>query len=115
MPWRPLFNGLLTGKYRLDIPIPQHTRIGSKGAEQREKLLSPANMVAVARLTEFAEARNHTILDLAFAWLLAHSIIPTVIAGVSSSRQVQSNVAAADWILTEGEFSAVGLLLDGTG
>jgi len=115
LPWRPLFNGLLTGKYRPGAPIPQDTRIGAKESAQRDKLLSPENLAAVARLTEFAEERGHTILELAFAWLLAHPFVPTVIAGVSSARQVQSNVAAANWELTAEDFAAIGPVLDGPG
>lgn len=112
MPWRPLFNGLLTGKYSPGAPIPEDSRIGAKAAEQRDRLLSPANLAIVARLTEFAEARGHTILELAFAWLLAHPFVPTVIAGVSSPRQVQSNVAAAGWVLDAADVAALAKLLD---
>lgn len=115
MPWRPLFNGLLTGKYSSGALVPPDSRIGAKASEQRDKLLSPANMAMVARLTEFAEARGRTILELAFAWLLAHPFVPTVIAGVSSPGQVRLNAAAAAWTLTHEEFAAVGLVLDGTG
>jgi len=30
------------------------------------------NLAIVERLIVFAESRNHTVLDLAFTWLLAH-------------------------------------------
>ena len=42
-------------------------------------------------LTAFAEARGHTILELAFAWLLAHPAVTTVIAGATSAQQVVAN------------------------
>jgi aryl-alcohol dehydrogenase-like predicted oxidoreductase len=103
LPWRPLFNGLLTGKYRPGEPVPEDTRIGAKNAAQRDTLLSPSNLENVAKLARFAEDRGHTILELAFAWLLAHPFVPTVIAGVSSPRQVRSNVAAACWTLTAAD------------
>ena len=113
VPFRPLFNGLLTGKYRPGSPAPTGTRIGSKSAQAQSEIFSESNMEAVARLLAFAEARGRGLLDLAFAWLLAHESVPSVIAGVSSPSQVRSNAAAAEWRLTPEELAEVDALVPG--
>ena len=48
----------------------------------------------------FAEQRGHTILELAFAWLLARPFIGSVISGASVPKQVEQNVKAVGWALT---------------
>nr|WP_221774107.1 aldo/keto reductase [Novosphingobium flavum] len=111
LPFRPLFHGLLTGKYRPGEPAPAGSRIGSKNADYQARILTPENLATVSALISFAEARGHTVLELAFAWLLAHPFVPSIIAGVSSPRQVVSNVAAAQWELTPAEKAEVDGLL----
>ncbi|HUO23436.1 MAG TPA: aldo/keto reductase [Caulobacteraceae bacterium] len=112
LPFRPLFNGLLTGKYRPGAPPPTEGRIGAKSAQAQAKILSTSNLATVAALTEYAEARGHTMLELAIGWVLGHDFVPSVIAGVSSPRQVASNAAAAAWELTSSEMAEVGELLE---
>jgi aryl-alcohol dehydrogenase-like predicted oxidoreductase len=68
LPYFPLANGLLTGKYRAGHPVPQGTRIS--GTERFGKLLNEANLQIVEALARFAESRGHTLLQLAFSWLL---------------------------------------------
>ncbi|BBB01364.1 putative aldo/keto reductase [Actinacidiphila reveromycinica] len=115
LPYQPLFNGLLTGRYRAGEQVPAGSRIGGKDARTRAALLSDRNFQLVADLTAFAQERGHTILELAFAWLLAHPAIPSVIAGVSSPAQVASNVASTQWELTEEERGAVARILSPVG
>lgn len=115
LPFRPLFNGLLTGKYRADAPVPTDSRIGGKSEADQARILSEANLQAVAQLTAYAEAHGHTILELAIGWVLAHEIIPSVIAGVSSPRQVEGNAKAAQWALTASEKAEVDAILERCG
>lgn len=115
LPFRPLFNGLLTGKYRSGAPRPDDGRIGGKSAEAQARILSPENLAVVESLVAFAEERGHSMVELAFAWLLSHAAVPSVIAGVSSPRQVVSNAAASHWVLTSEDRQAVDELLGTTG
>jgi aryl-alcohol dehydrogenase-like predicted oxidoreductase len=105
LPFFPLASGMLTGKYRKGRPLPQGTRIGDGS-----NWLTEDNLDTVERLIKFAQSRGRTILDLAFAWLLAHPVVASVIAGATSQEQVLSNVAAADWQLGPDEKSEVGRL-----
>jgi aryl-alcohol dehydrogenase-like predicted oxidoreductase len=107
LPYLPLYNGLLTGKYRTGEPIPAVSRIGGKNEQVRAAIVSERNMAIVAELTAYAQQRGHTLLELAFAWLLSHPGIPSVIAGVSSPQQVAANVAAAQWELTPAEIAEI--------
>ncbi len=96
IPFRPLYNGLLTGRYGSGSAIPVESRIGAKGVDDQAQILSKDNLDRVALLTKFAQEHGRTLLELAFSWLLSHNIIPSIIAGVSSPSQVISNAAAAD-------------------
>lgn len=107
LPYFPLHNGLLTGKYRPGQATPSNTRIMNKPDAMREKILSQRNLEIVGTLIEFSESRGHTMLELAVGWLLSHPEIPSVIAGVTSPAQVVSNVKSAGWVLSEEERAEV--------
>ena len=62
-------------------------------------------------LTAWAEARGHGLLDLAFAWLLGHDVVSSVIAGATSAEQVAANAATAAWVLTPEEVKEVAELV----
>ncbi len=110
LPYFPLASGLLTGKYRKDQPLPEGTRI-TTGAGQHGRWLSDHNMKLVEELAEFAESHQHTLLELAFSWLLAHTPVASVIAGAMRPEQVQANASAVDWHLSEADLLAVDKIL----
>jgi aryl-alcohol dehydrogenase-like predicted oxidoreductase len=99
IPYFPLANGLLTGKYRRGKDAPAGSRLDSA---RGERLLTERNLDVVERLIGFSESRGRTILELAFSWLLTRPAVASVIAGATSSEQARSNAAAAGWELTEG-------------
>ena len=106
LPYFPLASGLLTGKYRRNQPMPEGARL--TGTQRlADRYLTDANWATAERLQDFAEARGHTILELAFSWLLAQAPVSSVIAGATRPDQVQANVAAGGWALTAGELAEV--------
>jgi len=109
LPFFPLKSGLLTGKYRKGQPIPEDTRVAKY--ERYRKLLTDENLDKVEVLIEYAESRGHTILELAFSWLLAHRVVASVIAGASSAQQLSANSAAAGWKLTPADLQEIDALL----
>jgi aryl-alcohol dehydrogenase-like predicted oxidoreductase len=109
LPFFPLMSGLLTGKYRKGQPIPPDTRVAK--FERYRKLLTEENFDKVEALIGFAESRGHTVLELAFSWLLAHEVVASVIAGASSARQVGDNASAATWKLTTDDLREIDALL----
>jgi aryl-alcohol dehydrogenase-like predicted oxidoreductase len=110
LPFFPLASGLLSGKYKRGEKPPEGTRLaawGSRGAAA----LSDRNFDKVEKLTAWAEERDHTVLELAFAWLLGHEVVSSVIAGATSPEQVKTNAAAGDWQLSPEEVKEVGELI----
>jgi aryl-alcohol dehydrogenase-like predicted oxidoreductase len=96
LPYFPLAMGLLTGKFKAGEPPPEGTRLalmGERGAEQ----LSGPRLAAVAALGELATQHGHSVLDLAFGWLLSRAPVASVIAGATRPGQIESNVAAGEW------------------
>ncbi len=108
LPYFPLASGLLSGKYRQGRPLPPGTRI--QAGEQYAHLLTAENLGIVEKLIAFSETRGHTILDLAFSWLLRQPAVASVIAGATSAGQVQANAAAADWNLTDADLAEIEAL-----
>jgi aryl-alcohol dehydrogenase-like predicted oxidoreductase len=107
LPYFPLANGLLTGKYRRGRPLPEGARLTEPGRPALdEKLLD-----TVERLVSFAGERGHTLLDLAFAHLLSRPEVASVIAGATRPEQIRANAAAASWTLTAEDRAALAGLL----
>lgn len=109
LPFFPLMSGLLTGKYRKGQPVPQNTRVAK--FERYRKLLTEENLDKIEALADFAESRGHTLLELAFSWLLAHGVVASVIAGATSAGQVRDNAAAASWKVTPDDLEEIDSLL----
>ena len=103
LPYFPLANGFLTGKYRKDSPSPAGSRLESDD----KGLFTEGNYALLEKLISFSKERGKTVLDLAFAWLLYNGDISSVIAGATKPEQVISNAAAADWQLTDKEYEEV--------
>ncbi|GLX10704.1 aldo/keto reductase [Microbispora sp. NBRC 16548] len=92
LPYFPLANGLLTGKYRRGEEPPAGTRLAG-----RPQYLTDARFEVVERLREFAERQGVTLLDVAIGGLLAQPAVSSVIAGATRPEQIKANVAAAAW------------------
>jgi aryl-alcohol dehydrogenase-like predicted oxidoreductase len=91
VPYSPLANGLLSGKYQRGQPPPEGTRLAS-----RTNVLNDVNFDRVEMLTAFGRERGLSLLDLALGGLLAQPTVASVIAGATSPEQVHANAAAAD-------------------
>ena len=94
LPYFPLANGLLTGKYQRNAPLPQGTRLAYSRNHAAETI-SARNWTLVEKLGEVAARSGHSLLELAFGWLLAKPAIASAIAGATRPEQVEQNVAAA--------------------
>jgi len=106
LPFFPLASGLLTGKYRRGKAPPEGTRLAAWGA-RGAAALNDKNFDRLEALSAYAEARDHDLLDLAFAWLLGHGVVSSVIAGATKPEQVKANAGAASWKLTPEEVTEV--------
>lgn len=112
LPYFPLAGGWLTGKYQSGTEVAGSAR-RMVGQLQGDDLAKQR----LAALEGWAKAHGHSVLDLAFAWLIAHPAVSSVIAGAMTPAQVAGNAAAGDWALTPEERDEVDALVewDGTG
>ena len=91
IPFRPLADGLLTGKYKRDAAPPAGTRLGNM-PRAAGRYMNDAVWNVVERLEGFAAEHGHSLLDLAFGWLLSRPMVASVIAGATRPEQVEANV-----------------------
>jgi aryl-alcohol dehydrogenase-like predicted oxidoreductase len=110
LPYFPLAAGVLSGKYVRGGGAAEGTRLAGQPA-RRDELLTDETFDLLAALGSFAGTRGHTLLELAFAWLLAHRPVCSVIAGAMTPAQVRANVAAGEWELTQDDLAEVDRLL----
>jgi aryl-alcohol dehydrogenase-like predicted oxidoreductase len=113
LPYFPLAGGFLTGKYRRGQEAPDGTRLANT-RNQFRRYLSDDSFDLLERLDGFATARSHSLVDLAFAWLLTNPQVSSVIAGATRPEQVQANAKAGDWTLTAEEKEEVDKILAGS-
>jgi len=99
LPFFPLASGLLTGKYKRNAPLPQDARLVTT-PRLAERYLTDRNWQIAQRLDDWASTRGHTLLELAFSWLLAQPPVSSVIAGATKPEQLDANVKAGGWKLT---------------
>ncbi|MEO5926921.1 MAG: aldo/keto reductase [Bryobacteraceae bacterium] len=103
LPYFPLANGLLTGKYRKgEIPEGSRAKDGFG-----PKIFTQENLDRTEALATYAESQGHTLLELAFSWLASHGQVSSVIAGAKTAEQVLANSKAASWKLTQSDLAAI--------
>jgi aryl-alcohol dehydrogenase-like predicted oxidoreductase len=104
LPYFPLANGLLTGKYRRGEAPPEGTRLaGPRGAGE----LTDERFDVVERLEAFAAERSLSLLDVAIGGLAAQPAVASVIAGATSPEQVKANVAGGAWRPSADDLAAL--------
>ncbi|MDZ4827372.1 MAG: aldo/keto reductase [Actinomycetota bacterium] len=113
LPYFPLASGMLTGKYQRAGEPPKGTRLAGLPEERRERALSDKNFDKVEALDGWARDHGHSLLELAFSWLLARPVVASVIAGATKPEQAIANAAAAEWSLTAADLAEIDALLEG--
>ena len=109
LPFFPLASGLLTGKYQRGEAPPEGTRLAAWGP-RGAAALNDRNFDKLEKLSAWADGHGKTLLELAFAWLLGHGVVSSVIAGATRPEQVKANAEAAAWVLTPAEVEEVSAL-----
>lgn len=111
LPYFPLAGGFLTGKYKRGEKPPVGTR--GERSPYVQKYMTDANFDILDQLRAFAEARGHTMNELAVVWLLGQPQMTSVISGATKPEQVKANAAATAWKLTVEELAEVRGVLEG--
>jgi aryl-alcohol dehydrogenase-like predicted oxidoreductase len=102
LPFYPLANGLLSGKYRCGEPPAPGTRLS-----WREGWLTEQAVDRVEALRDFGAQRGRSLLEVAVGGLAGLPAVGSVIAGAMTSEQVRGNAAAADWIPGDADLAAL--------
>ena len=110
LPYYPLANGLLTGKYRRGEPAPEGTRLADP---RRAEQFSDERVARMEVLRSFARSRGRDLLELAIGWLLTRPVVASVIAGATKPEQVVANVDAAGWKLDVRDLAEIDASLPG--
>jgi aryl-alcohol dehydrogenase-like predicted oxidoreductase len=100
LPYFPLANGLLTGKYS-----PGHAPEGSRLSHTRQNMVHDADWEQLGAFSRFAKQRGLTEIEVAFSWLAAQKSVASVIAGATRPEQVRQNAAAADWVPSDADLA----------
>lgn len=108
LPYFPLANGFLTGKYKRGQQAPD----GSRLSENDRGMFTDKNFDIIESLEKFAQEREHTLLELAFAWLLANPCVCSVIAGATKPEQITANAKASGWQLSDDEMAEIDGILN---
>lgn len=103
LPYFPLANGLLTGKYRLGSALPSGARI----TDRKPELATDARLEKVEQLIEYGKARGVSLLEVAIGGLAAQPAVASVIAGATKPEQVIANAEAVQWSPSPADLAAL--------
>jgi aryl-alcohol dehydrogenase-like predicted oxidoreductase len=106
----PLAKGLLTGRYHAGHVFAaddERSQMSRFRGEQFDQLLARTEP-----LEKWARARDHSLLELAIAWVLAHPAVTVCLCGAKSPAQVADHIRAASWEIGPDELQEINGLLD---
>ena len=96
VPYSPLARGVLTGKYKPSVAPDPTTRAGRNDKRMMMTEFRQESMIIAAIIKDHAEARGRTAIGFALNWVLANSIVTSVIVGPNTEAQLQTYVGATD-------------------
>lgn len=103
IPYTPLAQGFLTGKYHPAGPLPK-----SKRAEHvRRTYFNETNWRILGLLRTLGKKRGKTVAQMALGWLLTHDWVTAPILGSSNVKQLQEDLGAAGLKLTPVEMKKI--------
>lgn len=112
VPFSPLSQGLLTGKYRKDKVIPEGSRATHQADKQINNLLTEKNLEKVEKLVKIAEALGTDLSVLALAWTLRKPQISSLITGATKPYQIENNVKASGFTIPQDAMNEIEKILD---
>ncbi|QPP05073.1 aldo/keto reductase [Streptomyces bathyalis] len=101
--YSPLASGLLTGRFDENTRFDENDWRSKATAFTGDALRQ--NLAVVRRLSDFAEARGHSVSEIAIAWVLAR--VDVALVGARSSSSIESSAAAAHITLSDDELAEI--------
>ena len=112
VPFSPLAQGLLTGKYRKGQPLPAGSRATHQADRQINNLLTDENLTKVDELANVADGLGVSLSVLALAWILRLPQISSVITGASKPEQLEANIATSGLRLPQDALDEIERILN---
>ena len=107
LPWSPLAQGALTGKY-LGSAKPAHSRMSGEpgnasAAAWRERFLNPRTDAIVRAVSDVGKRHGLSPTAVSLAWLLRRPQVSSVIIGPKTPEQLHENLAGSDAVLPDDQ------------
>ena len=96
VPYSPLARGVLTGKYQPNVPPDPQSRAGRKDKRMMMTEFREESMAIAQVIKDHAQSRGRTSIGFALNWVLANSIVSSVIVGPNDAAQLRTYVEATD-------------------
>lgn len=94
VPFSPLAQGLLTGKYRQGQEIPEGSRATYQ--DQIQALLTEENLEKIEELVKMADELETDLASFSLAWALRKPGVSSLITGASNPEQLKNNLKALE-------------------
>jgi len=111
IPFSPLAQGLLTGRYLAGIP--EDSRASKSYGFLKKESVTPETLAKVRSLADVAADRGQSIAQLAIAWVLRDPRVTTALIGASRISQLEDCMAsAANTSFDQAEINRIDLILN---
>jgi aryl-alcohol dehydrogenase-like predicted oxidoreductase len=111
VPYSPLARGVLTGKYKPDLPPPAGTRAGRQDMRMMQTEWRPESLRLAREIATHAEKRGITAGQFAFAWVLNNRLVTSVIGGPRTLEQWDDYVGALAYVFTAEDEALIDRLV----
>ncbi len=111
VPYSPLARGVLTGKYRPDVPPPPGTRAGRQDMRMMQTEWRPESLHLAQQIKAHAEARRITPGQFAVAWVLNNRLVTAVIGGPRTEEQWDDYLGALAYRFTAEDEALIDRLV----
>ncbi len=110
IPFSPLAQGILTGKYLQGIP--QDSRAAKPHGFLRPEQLTDEILDKVRQLNQVAQTRGQSLAQMAVVWLLRRPEVTSVLIGASRPAHIEEAVAALEnMYFTQEELDRIDAIL----
>jgi len=111
VPYSPLARGVLSGKYKPDVPPPAGTRAGRQDKRMLQTEWRSESLHLAQQIKAHAEQRGITPGQFAVAWVLNNALVTAVIGGPRTPEQWEDYVKALAYAFTAEDEALIDRLV----
>ncbi len=106
LPYSPLAEGFLTGKYKKNSPLP----ISLRQSAVVKRSMNDSNLEVVDALAAMAVESGKTVAQISLAWVLSHDWISAPIIGANGVEQLKENLGCSGFKLSSNQIERLNVL-----